>query len=74
AREWADSELLVLFVACICHHIAASQSYNAPQRLEVEGADTAAVLLRNYGQPESDVHKVLDCYSIAHHTWHSRTN
>ncbi|OAP54997.1 hypothetical protein AYL99_10697 [Fonsecaea erecta] len=62
--EWAGSDLL--FVACVCHDIGASQAHNGPQRFEVEGADAAANLLRRHSRSEAEAHEVWT--AIALHT------
>ncbi|KIW94740.1 uncharacterized protein Z519_04717 [Cladophialophora bantiana CBS 173.52] len=62
--EWADSDLL--FVACICHDLGATQAHNGPQRFEVEGADAAAEFLRRQGKSEAEVHEVWT--AVALHT------
>lgn len=60
----ANNELL--FVACILHDLGASHSHDGPQRFEVEGADAAAKLIRDYGMSEAQAHEVW--VAIAIHT------
>ena len=58
----------LLFVACVLHDIGCAPEYDGPQRFEVEGADAAAALLRQFGPQvdESDIHQVWT--AIALHT------
>lgn len=62
--DWAENELL--FVACICHDLGASQTHNGPQRFEVEGADVASAFLLSQGKTEADAFEVWT--AIALHT------
>lgn len=62
--ENVDKELL--FIACICHDIGASDLHDGPQRFEVEGADAAAHLMRRHEKSETDIHEVWA--AIALHT------
>lgn len=65
--EWGRGDALpLLFVACICHDLGASDMYNGRQRFEVEGADAASQHLENHGVPADSRHKVW-C-AIALHT------
>lgn len=65
--EWSDAtKLPLLFVACICHDLGASDAYNGSQRFEVEGADAANKHLLSHGISEIDSHKVW--VAIALHT------
>ncbi|KAG9788905.1 hypothetical protein KCU88_g1688, partial [Aureobasidium melanogenum] len=64
--EWLKLNNEMLFVACICHDLGASERYNGPQRFEVVGADAAADLLRAFQRSESEVHEVWT--AIALHT------
>lgn len=65
--DWSQGDALpLLFAACICHDLGASDMYNGRQRFEVEGADAASQHLENHGVPANDRHKVW-C-AIALHT------
>lgn len=65
--EWAsDANLDLMFVACICHDLGASENYNGLQRFEVEGADAASAHLHAHGVSPSDAHQVWT--AIALHT------
>ena len=67
ASEWAQQDKLpLLFAACICHDLGASDHYNGRQRFEVEGADAASVHCASHGLSAEDCHKVW-C-AIALHT------
>lgn len=59
-----DSDLL--FVACVLHDLGASDTYDGPQRFEVEGADAAATLLEAHGRAPGDIDQVWQ--AIALHT------
>lgn len=64
---WSREDALpLLFVACICHDLGASDMYNGRQRFEVEGADAASQHMETHGAPTDDRHKVW-C-AIALHT------
>jgi HD domain len=65
--EWGDaSNLPLLFAACVCHDLGASDAYNGSQRFEVEGADAAKTHLLSHGISESESHQVW--IAIALHT------
>lgn len=65
--EWSREDALpLLFVACICHDLGASDIYNGRQRFEVEGADAASQHLESHGVPADDRRKVWS--AIALHT------
>ncbi|KAJ4352578.1 uncharacterized protein N0V89_007927 [Didymosphaeria variabile] len=55
-----------LFVACLFHDIGTTETYNGPQRFEVEGADAAVAHLSQFGVSEEDKQQVW--YTIALHT------
>ncbi|KAK7185982.1 hypothetical protein DPSP01_008552 [Paraphaeosphaeria sporulosa] len=55
-----------LFVACLFHDIGTTETYNGPQRFEVEGADAAVAHLSKFGVSEED--KLQVWYAIALHT------
>jgi uncharacterized protein (TIGR02246 family) len=59
-----DDELV--FVSCILHDIGLSEQANGDQRFEVDGADTAAVFLRQHGVEQRRVAIAWD--AIALHT------
>ena len=59
-----DDELL--FLSCVLHDVGLSEEGNGDQRFEVDGADTAAALLREYGMDERRIEIVWD--AIALHT------
>ncbi|KAL0572497.1 hypothetical protein V5O48_009462 [Marasmius crinis-equi] len=56
----------LLFTACILHDIGTCDTYDGPQRFEVEGADGAVALLRSFQVDEKDIHDVW--VAIAIHT------
>jgi len=56
----------LLFTACIMHDIGTTDTYNGPNRFEVDGADAAVELLGNFGVNEEDRHEVWK--AIALHT------
>ncbi|KAF1993059.1 hypothetical protein P154DRAFT_528069 [Amniculicola lignicola CBS 123094] len=56
----------LLFAACILHDIGTVSQYDGPQRFEVEGADAAVALLREFGASDEDAHEVW--VAIALHT------
>jgi HD superfamily phosphodiesterase len=65
--EWGErSKLELLYVACICHDLGASDLYNGSQRFEVEGADAAKAHLLSHGTTEELSHQVW--IAIALHT------
>lgn len=65
--EWShENRLPLLFAACICHDLGASDAYNGSQRFEVEGADAAKRHLLSHGLSEAESHKVW--IAIALHT------
>lgn len=65
--QWAkDDNLPLLFIACICHDLGASDLYNGAQRFEVEGADAACQHLKKHGISEEKRHQVWT--AIALHT------
>ena len=72
ARWLADREksyapsLPLLFIACICHDLGASDEHNGPERFEVEGADAASKLCKTHGISSDESHKVWT--AIALHT------
>ncbi|MEY9894466.1 uncharacterized protein (TIGR02246 family) [Catenulispora sp. MAP5-51] len=59
-----DDELL--FLSCVLHDIGLSEQGNGDQRFEVDGADTAAVFLRERGVDEARIAVAWD--AIALHT------
>ena len=65
-RESTPVSNPLLFVACILHDLGASDSYNGPQRFEIEGADAASDHCKHHSLPDSDCHKVWT--AIALHT------
>ena len=65
--EWAEpGKLELLYVACVCHDLGASDLYNGSQRFEVEGADAAKAHLLSHGTSEESSHQVW--IAIALHT------
>ena len=56
----------LLFVACICHDLGASNHFNGPQRFEIEGADAAKNHLLSHGFSEQESHQAW--IAIAVHT------
>lgn len=56
----------LLFVACLFHDIGTTETYNGPQRFEVEGADAAVAHLSRFDVGEED--KMQVWYTIALHT------
>ena len=65
ASEWArPAGLPLLFVACVCHDLGASDSYNGPQRFEVEGADAARSHLRAHGVADQDSQRVWTAIAV----------
>ena len=57
--EWSEpSNLELLYIACICHDLGASDLYNGSQRFEVEGADAAKAHLLSHGVSEESSHQV----------------
>ena len=67
SSEWADpGKLELLYVACVCHDLGASDVYNGSQRFEVEGADAAKAHLLSHGMSEESSHQVW--IAIALHT------
>ncbi|KAF2248684.1 hypothetical protein BU26DRAFT_304079 [Trematosphaeria pertusa] len=56
----------LLFVACILHDIGTTETYNGPQRFEVEGGDAAVEHLSRFGVVEEDKKDVWT--AIALHT------
>lgn len=65
--DWAtDEKLPLLFAACMCHDLGATDQYNGHQRFEIEGADAASKLCASHGVSNDDCHKVW-C-AIALHT------
>lgn len=56
----------LLFLGCIFHDIGTTDTYNGPQRFEVEGADAAVAHLGKYGVSEADKQEVWN--AIALHT------
>lgn len=56
----------ILFTACLFHDIGTSETYNGPQRFEVEGADAAVKFLASFGIGEEDKSEVWK--AIALHT------
>lgn len=65
-EESDDGKLSLLFAACICHDLGTCDTYNGPQRFEVEGADAAKSHLLENGVSEQDSHQVWS--AIALHT------
>jgi hypothetical protein len=59
-----DDELV--FLSCILHDLGATESANGDQRFEVDGADAAALFLREHGVGEARVTTVWQ--AIALHT------
>lgn len=59
-------QLALLFTACVCHDLGASDQFNGPQRFEVEGADAAKNHLLSHGWSEFQSHQVWT--AIALHT------
>jgi hypothetical protein len=55
-----------LFTACLFHDIGTTQTYDGPQRFEVEGADAAVKHLSQFGVSKQDSHDVWT--AIAVHT------
>ncbi|KAF2451208.1 hypothetical protein P171DRAFT_317677, partial [Karstenula rhodostoma CBS 690.94] len=55
-----------LFVACLFHDIGTTETYNGPQRFEVEAADAAVAHLSKFGVSGED--KMQVWYTIALHT------
>lgn len=65
--EWGEQPNLdLLYVACVCHDLGASDLYNGSQRFEVEGADAAKAHLLSHGISEEKSHQVW--IAIALHT------
>lgn len=65
--DWARQDKLpLLFAACICHDLGASEHYNGRQRFEVEGADAASQHCASHGISAANCHQVW-C-AIALHT------
>ncbi|KAL2866499.1 uncharacterized protein BJX67DRAFT_129492 [Aspergillus lucknowensis] len=65
--EWSQpNNLPLLYAACICHDLGASDLYNGSQRFEVEGADAAKAHLLSHGMSEESSHQVW--IAIALHT------
>lgn len=65
--EWSEpNNLELLYVACICHDLGASDLYNGSQRFEVEGADATKTHLLSHGFSEELSHQVW--IAIALHT------
>lgn len=56
----------LLFTACILHDIGTMDKFDGPQRFEVEGADSAVNLLRDFGVKQEEAHEVW--MAIALHT------
>ncbi|KAF2649217.1 hypothetical protein K491DRAFT_611298 [Lophiostoma macrostomum CBS 122681] len=56
----------LLFVACLFHDFGATDAYDGPQRFEIEGADAAVSLLKEYKVDEKDAHEAW--MAIALHT------
>ncbi|MFF7189777.1 SgcJ/EcaC family oxidoreductase [Streptomyces sp. NPDC008222] len=65
-RAGADYDDELLFVSCVLHDIGLSEEGNGDQRFEVDGADTAAVFLRERGVDERRIAIAWD--AIALHT------
>jgi HD domain len=66
SERGALDNLELLYVACICHDLGASDLYNGSQRFEVEGADAAKAHLLSHGMSEESSHQVW--IAIALHT------
>jgi hypothetical protein len=66
AKEQMVVDETLLFVACICHDLGASDLYNGKQRFEVEGADAASDVMQDESYNDADRHKVWT--AIALHT------
>ena len=62
----ADDRLSLLFIACMFHDMGCASQCDGDQRFEVEGADAADTLMRQYGFSEADAHEVW--VAIALHT------
>ncbi|KAF1955740.1 hypothetical protein CC80DRAFT_414356 [Byssothecium circinans] len=56
----------LLFTACILHDIGTTDTYNGPNRFEVDGADAAVAHLSKFGIDDSDKQEVWN--AIALHT------
>ncbi|KAF1936473.1 hypothetical protein EJ02DRAFT_459498 [Clathrospora elynae] len=56
----------LLVIACLFHDIGTTETYNGPQRFEVEGADAAVHHLSKHNVNKSDAHDVWT--AIALHT------
>ncbi|KAJ4368258.1 hypothetical protein N0V83_006614 [Neocucurbitaria cava] len=54
----------LLFAACLFHDIGTTNTYDGPQRFEVEGADAAAIHLSRFGVTEEDKHAVWTAIAI----------
>ncbi|MFD7902767.1 nuclear transport factor 2 family protein [Kitasatospora sp. NPDC059747] len=65
-RAGADYDDELLFLSCVLHDIGLSEEGNGDQRFEVDGADTAAALLRERGVEERRIAIAWD--AIALHT------
>jgi len=65
--QWlSPSKLRILFVACMLHDVGCASRLNGPERFEVEGADAADSLLRDFNVPDTAAHDVWQ--AIALHT------
>lgn len=66
-QAWTSpAKASLLFVACVCHDLGASDHYNGQQRFEVEGADAAKSHLLRHGTSSAESHQVWT--AIAVHT------
>src|SRR5258705_9983718 len=54
----------LLFAATVMHDLGLGESAQGQARFEVEGADLAAVVLRNQGVAEADVDKVWEAIAL----------
>src|SRR5712671_6475920 len=60
----ADYDEQLLFAATVMHDLGLGEHAPGEARFEVEGADLAAVVLRNHGVDESDVDRVWEAIAL----------
>lgn len=62
----SESNLPLLFLACVCHDLGASEKYNGSQRFEVEGADAAVEICSSHHYTQAQCQMIWT--AIALHT------